>query len=88
MESSEQSNPLDAIGAFEITSYEYDGQNIVITKVKVLDQDGAYIKFAKLKNVLPYLSQKPIRFKSKIEENPHVKELMERFGAVPIIKKQ
>lgn len=85
---SEQSNPLDKIGSFEVTSYHYENGSIVITKVKVLDNDGEYMKFAKLEKVMPFLSQKPIRFKTKLEDNPHVKELMERFGATPIIKKQ
>jgi len=54
---------------FEITKYEYelvDGKpKIVISMVKVLDEDGKYIKFAKLKDVEPYLSQYPVTFKKK-----------------------
>jgi helix-turn-helix protein len=88
MGSSKPSNPLDKVGSFEITSYEYNGKDIIITKIKALDNEGVYMKFVKLESVLPYLSQKPIRFKTKIEDNPHVKELMERFGATPVIKKQ
>ncbi len=38
---------------------------IVISMVKVLDEEGAYIKFAKLKDVEPYLSDYPISFKPK-----------------------
>jgi len=31
--------------------------------VKVLDENGKYIKFAKLKEVSPYLSKYPVSFK-------------------------
>lgn len=83
---SEPKRQLDSVGSFEITTYYMDGDKIVIDKVKVLDKNGNYVKFAKLANVLPYLSQKPVRFKSKIENNHLVKDLMDRFDAKPIIK--
>jgi hypothetical protein len=55
------------IGSFEIVRYRFDLINgepkIIIEMIKVLDQNGKYIKFAKLKEVLPYLSQYPIKFK-------------------------
>lgn len=55
------------IGSFEIVRYRFDLINgdpkIIIEMIKVLDQNGNYIKFAKLKEVLPYLSQYPIKFK-------------------------
>jgi hypothetical protein len=47
------------IGSLEITKYDFeyvDGEpKIVISMVKVLDENGKYIKFAKLKEVIPYL---------------------------------
>jgi len=55
------------IGSLEITKYDFeyvDGDpKIVISMVKVLDENGKYIKFAKLKNVVSYLSKYPISFK-------------------------
>jgi len=51
------------IHSFEIVRYEYDGKDIIIKMVKVLDENGEYIKFAKLDKVLPYLSQYPTKFK-------------------------
>jgi len=55
------------VGSFEIVRYRFDlvdGEpKIIIEMVKVLDQDGKYIKFAKLKEVLPFLSQYPVKFK-------------------------
>ena len=59
---------LEEIGSFEITRYEFqyiDGNpKIVISMVKVLDKNGKYIKFAKLKEVETYLSKYPVTFKS------------------------
>lgn len=55
------------LGSFEITTYyvkNIDGNKIVIEKVKALDKEGKYIKFAKLDMVLPYLSQYPVKFKN------------------------
>jgi hypothetical protein len=56
------------IGSFEIVRYRFDLINaepkIIIEMIKVLDKNGKYIKFAKLKEVLPYLSQYPIKFKT------------------------
>ena len=55
------------IGSFEITRYHYelvdDEPKIVISMVKVLDKEGKYIKFAKLKEVELYLSSYPVTFK-------------------------
>jgi NurA-like 5'-3' nuclease len=55
------------IGSLEVVRYEVqmiNGQpKIVISQVKVLDTNGKYIKFAKLKDVNPYLSKYPISFK-------------------------
>ncbi len=57
------------VGSFEITKYDFelvDGDpKIVISMVKVLDKNGKYIKFAKLKEVERYLSNYPVTFKSK-----------------------
>lgn len=84
--STAQREYLDKVGHFEITTYHHDGSNIIIEKIKAVDNDGNYMKFVKLDKVLPFLSLKPIRFKSKLEENPLVRELMDRFDAKPIIK--
>ena len=56
------------IGNLEITRYSYevveDEPKIVISMVKVLDTEGKYIKFAKLKEVEPFLSKYPVTFKT------------------------
>lgn len=48
---------MNNVGSFEIVQYDFqlvNGQpKIVISMVKVLDTDGNYIKFAKLREVLP-----------------------------------
>ena len=49
--------------SLEIVRYDYDGQDIIIKMIKVLDAEGKYIKFAKLKDVIPYLSKYPVKFK-------------------------
>ena len=60
---------MEEVGSFEITRYNInDSGNIEIQMVKVLDKNGKYIKFAKLKNVLPYLSQYTITFKNLEDE--------------------
>jgi len=60
---------MKKVGSLEITRYNYeliDGEpKIVISMVKVLDQEGGYIKFAKLKDVEPYLSLYTVNFKNK-----------------------
>ena len=60
---------MKKIGSLEITRYNYeliDGEpKIVISMVKVLDEQGEYIKFAKLKEVEPYLSLYTVNFKNK-----------------------
>lgn len=49
--------------SFEVSEYEYvEDVGVVIKKVKVLDSSGNYIKFAKLKEVTPYLHKFPIKF--------------------------
>lgn len=53
--------------SLEIVRYDYDGQDIVIKMIKVLDEKGDYIKFAKLKDVMPYLSKYPVKFKNKTQ---------------------
>jgi hypothetical protein len=49
----------------EVVRYEYDGDNIVIKMIKVLDENDNYVKFAKLKDVMPYLSKMNIKFKKQ-----------------------
>ena len=57
------------IGSLEITKYDFemiDGDpKIIISMVKVLDEEGKYVKFAKLKDAEPYLSDYPVTFKKK-----------------------
>jgi len=49
--------------SLEIVKYDYNGKDIVISMIKVLDEKGEYIKFAKLDKIIPYLSKYPIKFK-------------------------
>tara|TARA_Y100000310_G_C20349478_1_gene653629 strand:- start:243 stop:416 length:174 start_codon:yes stop_codon:yes gene_type:complete len=49
--------------SLEVVRYEYDGENIVIKMIKLLDENGKYIKFVKLKEVTPHLSQYNVKFK-------------------------
>ncbi len=51
--------------SLEVVRYEYNGKDIVISMIKVLDEKGDYIKFAKLDKIMPYLSKYPIKFKTK-----------------------
>jgi hypothetical protein len=55
------------VGSLEVIKYRFDyidgDPKIIIDTVKVLDKNGAYIKFAKLKGVVDYLSKYPIKFK-------------------------
>jgi len=64
---------MKKIGSFEVVKYDFklvDGEpKIVISMVKVLDEDGKYIKFAKLEQVLSYLSEYPVTFKRLDNEN-------------------
>lgn len=57
------------VGSFEITTYYMgkteSGDKIIIEKVKVLDTDGKYIKFAKLDGVIGYLNKYPVTWKAK-----------------------
>ena len=57
------------VGSLEITRYGYDevdgDPKIIISMVKVLDTEGEYIKFAKLKEVESYLSMYPVVFKKR-----------------------
>lgn len=52
--------------SLEVTRYEHvEGVGIVINQVKVLDKNGKYIKFAKLKELVPFMSKYPIKFKDE-----------------------
>ena len=59
---------MKQIGSLEVVRYKYelvDGDpKIVISMIKILDTEGKYIKFAKLKEVEPFLSEFQIKFKS------------------------
>jgi len=56
---------------FEATKYHFqlvDGKpKIVIEMVKVMDEKGKYIKFAKLEKVIEFLSGQDVYFK-KLDE--------------------
>lgn len=58
---------MKEVGSLEVIKYKVQMINgepkIIISMVKVLDKNGNYIKFAKLKGVYPFLSQFPISFK-------------------------
>lgn len=57
--------------SLEVTRYEHvEGVGIVINQVKVLDKNGKYIKFAKLKELVPFMSKYPIKFKDVRKQNP------------------
>jgi hypothetical protein len=60
---------MKEIGSLEVTRYKYeeiDGDpKIIISMVKVLDTEGKYIKFAKLREVEHYLSMYPVVFKKR-----------------------
>lgn len=55
------------VGSFEIVKYKIVIQSgnpkIEIEMIKVLDEDGEYIKFARLKDVIGYLSKYPVTFR-------------------------
>jgi len=55
------------VGSLEVVNYHYDGKDIVITKIKVKDTNGKYIKFARLKDVINHLHLYPITFKKNEE---------------------
>ena len=60
---------MKEIGRLEITKYSFiiyrNEPKIVISMVKVLDTEDKYIKFAKLKEVEPYLHMYPVSFAKK-----------------------
>ena len=60
---------MKEVGSLEVTRYKYkeiDGDpKIIISMVKVLDTEGEYIKFAKLREVEHYLSMYPVVFKKR-----------------------
>jgi hypothetical protein len=55
------------VGSLEVVRYRFEKINgepkIIIDMIKVLDENGQYIKFAKLEGVVKYLSKYPIKFK-------------------------
>lgn len=57
------------IGSIEIVKYYYamfqSEPKIIIEMVKLLDEDGKYIKFAKMKDVVDILHLYPVTFKLK-----------------------
>lgn len=58
----------------EITRYNWElvkGEpKIVIHQVKLMENDGTYIKFAKLKDIENELSEHPVTFKPRPAEEP------------------
>lgn len=61
---------------FEIVKYdiEYHGPRrepkIVISMVKAMEDDGKYLKFAKLEKVVEHLADHPVKFKPKDNGTP------------------
>lgn len=50
--------------SIEIARYFIDNDGALkITHIKVLDENGKYVKFASHEKILPYLHQLPVRFK-------------------------
>jgi hypothetical protein len=64
---------MKKIGRLEVTKYSFEmienEPKIVISMIKVLDTEDKYIKFAKLKEVAPYLSMYPISFAKQLTLN-------------------
>ena len=64
---------MKEIGRLEVTKYSFEmienEPKIVISMIKVLDTEDKYIKFAKLKEVAPYLSMYPISFAKQLTLN-------------------
>lgn len=58
---------MNNVGSLEIVKYKAELINgepkIVISMIKVLDTDGRYVKFAKLREVEKYLAKYPVKFK-------------------------
>ena len=56
------------LGSFEIVRYSFNqlkGEpKILIHQIKAIDVNGAYIKFANLESVMPYLCKYPVTFKN------------------------
>ena len=52
---------------FEITRYHFEKVSgepkIIIDMVKVMDENGKYLKFAKLEKVIDFLSGQKVKFK-------------------------
>lgn len=52
---------------FEITRYHFEKVNgepkIIIDMVKVMDENGKYLKFAKLEKVIDFISGQKVKFK-------------------------
>jgi len=76
------------IGFLEVVRYHYDGNNLVIKQVRVNDQNGNYIKFAKIKELSKYLPYYPIVFREHLnhaqqqktdEIKKHLKEYAQRI---------
>ena len=53
----------------EITRYDFqyvEGKpKIVVHQIKVSDKDDNYIKFASMREALPFLSKLPVKFRDK-----------------------
>lgn len=59
--------------SFEIVRYSFefiDGNpKIIIHQIKVLDNEGKYIKFASNEKVFKYLKDYPVTFKNTFNDN-------------------
>ena len=47
----------------EVARYELVGNQIVIKSIKVLDDDGTFLKFADNEKLINHIHEYPIRFK-------------------------
>jgi hypothetical protein len=63
----EEDMKKEEVGSLEVIKYRFEKINgepkIIIDMVKVLNKNGAYLKFAKLEGVVNYLSKYPVKFK-------------------------
>lgn len=51
-----------------VEDYKYENGAIVINRIKLLDSNGNLIRFAKLKEVTPFLCKYPVIFSERITD--------------------
>ena len=82
----ERKMTVDDVGWFEISSYSYNGKDLIIKEIRVYSNDGDLLKSANLEKIIPFLCKKPVRFRTPTEDNELVKELMRKFKTAPVLK--